>query len=292
MGGPAGRWVSPCSVVFKGVVGVLGRLHWLASSLEGCSTVLLASLGVMARHRAGGGAALLWRIPGRTAPCQLTSRRFSRKLHARSSPQPAPTAPIQQQQPSSSSQQQQRPRRSRGPSFLFSPIETSVSESPAWDVTGQAPKKQRWSSGWSSGPRPAQRQQAEDGAPAADEAVDYALAGDYALHDWLSHDTDGGDAASPTPAAASGGGGFVEQAAHIRDPRAAAVSAEQQLKWDSVRSEMQRSYVQQLPGMHVLANARIEAERSLLEGRLKEQTPCCTRCSSYEMEAKPTVKVL
>ena len=94
--GVAGRWVSPCSVVFRGVVGVLGRLHWLASSLEGCSTVLLASLGVMARHRAGGGAALLWRIPGRTAPCQLTSRRFSRKLHARSSPQPAPTAPIPQ----------------------------------------------------------------------------------------------------------------------------------------------------------------------------------------------------
>ena len=34
MGGPTGRWVSPCSVVFRGVVGVLGRLQWLASSLE------------------------------------------------------------------------------------------------------------------------------------------------------------------------------------------------------------------------------------------------------------------
>lgn len=190
-----------------------------------------------------------------------------------------------QQQPVSSQQQRQQARRSRAAGWLTNTLAEAVPEAPAWEVTDvPAAKKSRVITGWR---RPSQAQQAADAAAASVAADD--VDGDW---DWPGLEGFAADSASPAPAAASGGNGFVEQAACIRDPRAADRSAEQQLKWDIVRPQMQRSYVEHLAAAHSLARDRIAAERSLLEGRLAAQTPQCPCCGSSNMQLLQPVEVL
>lgn len=102
--------------------------------------------------------------------------------------------------------------------------------------------------------------------------------------------------------AASGGGsggaaascscGTFMQPARVPHPSAAASSAEEQQKWDRVRLEMQRSYVQHLPGMRALAAGCLAVQRSQMEEALAAQQPACSRCNGVDMEATEPVPVL
>lgn len=69
-------------------------------------------------------------------------------------------------------------------------------------------------------------------------------------------------------------------------------AAERQLRWDPVRKEMQRSYVQHLSEITALRQEQQQLLKAALERRLAAQPASCRQCGGSDMQALEPVEVL
>lgn len=85
---------------------------------------------------------------------------------------------------------------------------------------------------------------------------------------------------------------FSQRGAAISNPLAASQASERQLRWDPVRKEMQRSYVQHLPEIIAVRKEQQQLLKAALERRLDAQHASCRQCSGIDMQKVEPVEVL
>jgi hypothetical protein len=152
-------------------------------------------------------------------------------------------------------------------------FECEISSEPETECIGALPPRTKRATRGVRGPstrgteQQQQQQQGEEEASLPQGDVD----------EWI--DEGPGAAEGPAaPAAAAGG----RAAGNIVNPWAAAQAAQEQQKWDAIRPEIYRSYVEQLPDQVALAAELKLATKVALEQRLAAVQPCCRRCGSLD----------
>ena len=93
-------------------------------------------------------------------------------------------------------------------------------------------------------------------------------------------------------AAAGASGALPEHAGSIRNPAAGAQAVQDQLKWDSIRPDMHRSYVENAEQQRQLNAARLEAEKVALRNVLNALPRRCRRCGSSDLQSCSPAVVL
>jgi hypothetical protein len=145
------------------------------------------------------------------------------------------------------------------------------------------PKKQRATTGVRQ--RSAAPVQPEAGSFEADDASE---------HGWGAVDDAWGaaEAAAAAPPAAAASGSLHERVGSIRVPAAAAEAVRRQVQFDSVRGEVQRSYIEHLPGQRQLDAARLEAEKAARLAALAALPQRCRKCGSTDLQQGQPAAVL